>query len=73
MGAGSKNDDWMVFREYEEQVNSLIADQRSIILCTYPLATSPGDQIFDVAHIHQVAVANAQPVRGLDARSEPGS
>jgi PAS domain S-box-containing protein len=49
--------DWMAFREYEEQVNALIAGQRSIILCTYPLTTSSGDQVFDVAHIHQVAVA----------------
>jgi PAS domain S-box-containing protein len=56
-GGWIQNDDWMVFREYEKQVNALVADQRSIILCTYPLATSPGDQIFDAAHIHQVAVA----------------
>ena len=51
------NDDWMAFREYEKQVNGIIADQRSIILCTYPLATSPGNQVFDAAHIHDVAVA----------------
>ena len=56
-GGWIQNDDWMVFREYEKQVNAMIADQRSIILCTYPLTTSPGDQVFDVAHIHQVAVA----------------
>ena len=56
-GGWVQNDDWMAFREYEKQVNALIADQRSIILCTYPLTTSPGDQVFDVAHIHQVAVA----------------
>jgi PAS domain S-box-containing protein len=47
----------MAFREYEEQVNLMIADQRSIILCTYPLTSSPGDHVFDVAHIHQLAVA----------------
>jgi PAS domain S-box-containing protein len=52
-----QNDGWIAFRGYEEQVNAMVADQRSIILCTYPLRTSPGDQIFDVAHIHQVAVA----------------
>ncbi|MEY2538505.1 MAG: hypothetical protein QOG67_2245 [Verrucomicrobiota bacterium] len=56
-GGWIRNDDWLVFREYEEKVNALIADQRSIILCTYPLATSPGDQIFDAAHIHEMAVA----------------
>ena len=52
-----QNDGWMAFRRYEEQVNAMVADQRSIILCTYPLRTSPGDQVFDVAHIHRVAVA----------------
>jgi PAS domain S-box-containing protein len=52
-----QNGDWMAFREYEEQVNALVAGERSIILCTYPLTTSPGDQVFDVAHIHHVAVA----------------
>jgi PAS domain S-box-containing protein len=56
-GGWVQNGDWMAFREYEKQVSALIADQRSIILCTYPLAESPGDQIFDVAHIHEVAVA----------------
>ena len=56
-GGWIQNDDWMVFSEYEKQVNDLLADQRSIILCTYPLATSPGDQVFDVAHIHHEAVA----------------
>ena len=56
-GGWIQNDDWMGFREYEKQVNAIIADQRSIILCTYPLTTTPGDQVFDVAHIHQVAVA----------------
>jgi len=52
-----QNDDWMGFRDYEKRVNAMIADQRSIILCTYPLSTSSGDQVFDLAHIHQLAVA----------------
>src|SRR3984893_15393685 len=56
-GGWNQNGDWMVFREYEKQVDAMIADQRSIILCTYPLTMTPGDQVFDVAHIHQVAVA----------------
>jgi PAS domain S-box-containing protein len=47
----------MTFREYEKQVDVMIANRRSIILCSYPLATSPGDQVFDIAHLHQVAVA----------------
>src|SRR3984893_8265594 len=56
-GGWNQNGDWMVFREYEKQVDAMIADQQSIILCTYPLTMTPGDQVFDVAHIHQVAVA----------------
>jgi PAS domain S-box-containing protein len=56
-GGWVQKDDWMVFREYEEELDALMADQRRIILCTYPLTTTPGDQTFDVARIHQVAVA----------------
>jgi PAS domain S-box-containing protein len=52
-----QEDDWRIFYEYEKELDALIADQRRIILCTHPLATSPGNQIFDVARIHQVAVA----------------
>ena len=56
-GGWVQNDDWIGFREYEKEVSAMMADQSSIILCTYPLTTSSGDQVFDVAHIHQVAVA----------------
>src|SRR6202171_4152304 len=56
-GGWTHQDEWMVFREYEKELDALIADQRRIILCTYPLATSPGDQVFDLACIHKVAVA----------------
>jgi signal transduction histidine kinase len=50
-------DDWSVFHKYEEALAALVADERRIILCTYPLTTSPGDHIFDVARVHQMAVA----------------
>ncbi|MEY2584841.1 MAG: hypothetical protein QOD80_867 [Verrucomicrobiota bacterium] len=56
-GGWVQNDEWMAFREYEAEVTGILAEQRSIILCTYPLVTSPGDQVFDVAHIHDRAVA----------------
>src|ERR1700730_5785323 len=56
-GGWIQNDDWMVFREYERELDALISDRRRIILCTYPLTTSPRVQIFDVARIHQVALA----------------
>jgi PAS domain S-box-containing protein len=53
----TKKDDWMVFREYEKELDEQIADHQMIILCTYPLNSSPGDQIFDVARVHQMAMA----------------
>src|ERR1700730_99949 len=56
-GGWIRNDDWMVFREYEKELDAMLADQRRILLCTYPLTTTPGHRIFDVARIHQVAVA----------------
>jgi PAS domain S-box-containing protein len=56
-GGWIQKDDWMVFREYEKGLNALITDQRRLILCTYPLTTSPGDHIFDVACIHHMAMA----------------
>jgi PAS domain S-box-containing protein len=52
-----QKDQWSVFREYEKEFGALSADQRMIVLCTYPLTTSPAAQIFDVARLHQVAVA----------------
>src|SRR6266545_2197899 len=39
---------WSVFHQCEKELDALIADHRRIILCTYPLATSLGNQIFDV-------------------------
>src|ERR1700686_3563240 len=56
-GGWTHKDEWMVFREYEKELDALVADQRRIILCTYPLTPSPGHQVFDLACIHQVAVA----------------
>lgn len=56
-GGWVRKEDWIGFREYEEKLDGLVADKRRIILCTYPLTTTPGDQTFDVARIHQVAAA----------------
>ena len=52
-----QKDQWRGFREYEQAFDALSAGQRMIVLCTYPLTTSPAAQIFDVARLHQVAVA----------------
>jgi signal transduction histidine kinase len=49
--------DWRDFREYEKEVDVSIANQRMIVLCTYPLTTSRAAEILDVARLHQVAVA----------------
>ncbi|HWN94046.1 MAG TPA: PAS domain S-box protein [Methylomirabilota bacterium] len=46
-----------VFREYEKKFDALSADQRMIVLCTYPLTANPAAQICDAARFHQVAVA----------------
>ncbi|HWD92164.1 MAG TPA: MEDS domain-containing protein [Verrucomicrobiae bacterium] len=49
--------DWRDFREYEKELNSLIADQRIVVLCTYPLTTTPAAQIMDVASVHNLVTA----------------
>ncbi len=46
------------FRDYEREVNRLIADQRLILLCTYQLAQSGAAKILDLARCHQVTLAN---------------
>jgi PAS domain S-box-containing protein len=49
--------DWREFREYEKELDLLIAGQRMIVLCTYPLAASSAAEILDVARTHQIAAA----------------
>jgi len=57
------NDAWLtqenlkVFSQYEKKLNEMIANQRMIVLCSYPLATSGAAEIFDVAHTHHFAIA----------------
>jgi MEDS: MEthanogen/methylotroph, DcmR Sensory domain/Histidine kinase len=48
--------DWREFREYEKELDVLIANKRLIVLCTYPLAASGAAEILDVTRIHQAAV-----------------
>ena len=45
------------FARYEEQLNEMIASERMIVLCTYPLAQSNGSEIFEIARTHQFAIA----------------
>ena len=49
--------DWKDFSEYEKELNDLIANQKMIVLCTYPLEKSDASEIFDVARSHQFIVA----------------
>ncbi|MDB6038419.1 MAG: sensory transduction histidine kinase, partial [Verrucomicrobiales bacterium] len=52
-----KETDWKNFLAYERQLNEMIAGQRMIVLCTYPLGTRKAGEIFDVARTHQLAIA----------------
>jgi signal transduction histidine kinase len=52
-----QKEDWRAFREYEKELEAMLAGKPMIVLCTYPLAGSPAAQILDVAHIHKKAVA----------------
>jgi len=49
--------EWNDFLEYERDLNGVIAKQRMIALCTYPLAVSRAGDIFDVARAHEFAIA----------------
>jgi len=48
--------DWRDFLEYEESLNGAIANQRLVVLCTYPLAACSAAEILDVVRTHQFAV-----------------
>jgi hypothetical protein len=45
------------FLDYENKLNALIVGKRMIALCTYPLATGQGGDIFDVAQAHHFATS----------------
>jgi signal transduction histidine kinase len=49
--------DWQNFARYEEQLDEMIANERMIVLCTYPLTVSRGSEVFEVARSHQFAIA----------------
>jgi signal transduction histidine kinase len=50
-------EDWKNFWRYERYLNDLIANQKMIVLCTYPLAIAKAGELFDVAATHQFAIA----------------
>jgi signal transduction histidine kinase len=47
---------WKSFCEYEESLNTSLANQRMSVLCTYPLGGCGADEILDVVRSHQFAV-----------------
>jgi signal transduction histidine kinase len=51
-----EKNDWNDFLEYEESLNTSIANQRMAVLCTYPLDACGADEILDVVRTHQFAV-----------------
>jgi signal transduction histidine kinase len=59
----SGSSDWVqqqdreAFHHYETELNAAIADQRLLVLCTFPLAASAATDILDAARTHQLAVA----------------
>jgi len=44
------------FRKFEQQIENLLARQRMIAACTFPLARSGAEQILDAARAHQFTV-----------------
>jgi PAS domain S-box-containing protein len=45
------------FREFEQELDKLFPSERVIASCTYPLAWTSGEEIFDVTLRHQFAIA----------------
>ena len=43
---------WQDFMVYEDKLNEVMANQRMIVLCTYPLAKSRAGEVFDAARTH---------------------
>jgi PAS domain S-box-containing protein len=66
--------DWRDFREYEKELDVTVANQRMIVLCTFPLAASGAAELLDVAREHQLAVArrngNWEVVESQQAKAE---
>jgi len=50
--------DWQHFAEFERRIDKLIANERMIAFCTYPLAMIDAAKLFDLARAHRFAIAN---------------
>lgn len=49
--------DWGNFLEYERKLNRVLANQKMLVLCTYPLSSRKGGEVFDVAQAHEFVTA----------------
>lgn len=49
--------DWKDFSEYEQEITKLVANQKMIALCSYPLEKSGAVEILDVALSHKFIIA----------------
>ena len=84
-GAWLQKTDSNKLNEYEKQLDDHIADERTIILCSYPVGESDSSAILDAAHTHQFTAAlrdgswevvEAHQVRGknlLEHEREPAN
>ena len=49
--------DWKEFSQYELRLNQLLAGERMLVLCSYSLFSASAAHAFEVARIHQFALA----------------
>ena len=49
--------DWGNFLDYEKRLNRVLAGQKMLVLCTYPLSSRTAGEVFDVARAHAFAIA----------------
>ncbi|MGE0590177.1 MAG: MEDS domain-containing protein, partial [Cyclobacteriaceae bacterium] len=48
---------WKDFIDYERELNNSLTGKRMIVLCAYPLHKCTGEDVLDVAHVHEMAAA----------------
>src|SRR5260221_3786721 len=48
--------DWGNFLVYERRLNQVLANQKMLVLCAYPLKSRKAAEIFDVAKAHEFAI-----------------
>ena len=52
--------DWKEFSQYERKLEQLIANEHMMVLCSYPVARAGATHAFEVARVHQFAIAKRQ-------------